>query len=64
MEYRKDETGTAGFNSAFHLFQQQQNQLIEIQWNHPQGNGRVKDAARFGDSEWHCWDENRLDIDC
>jgi hypothetical protein len=64
VEYRKDETGAADFNRAFDLYQQQQNHLIEIQWNQPQGNGRVKDAVRFGDSEWHCWDENKQDIDC
>ncbi len=38
-----------------------------IEWSTETKEGRVKDAGRFGDEDWHCWDtkENGLkDKDC
>lgn len=37
---------------------------VEIQWHHLNQNGRVKDPAHFGDSNWHCWDEFHADMVC
>jgi len=37
---------------------------VEIEWNSTTREGRIKNPMKFGDSEWHCWDENLMDIDC
>ncbi|MDF1699251.1 MAG: hypothetical protein P1U56_25575 [Saprospiraceae bacterium] len=38
--------------------------LIEIEANELEKNGRVKDPKHFEDEEWHCWDTNQKNIDC
>lgn len=63
IEYREDES-SALFNRAYDIFRISTGNLIEIQWNNPDNDGRVKDEARFNDAEWHCWDTNKMDIDC
>ena len=50
------------YNRIFEL--NTSNDHIEINWNDPQGNGRVKDAKRFNDNNWHCWDNQQQDIVC
>jgi len=35
-----------------------------VEWNRTNRSGRVKDALHFEDEEWHCWNENRDNIDC
>ena len=40
------------------------NNLLEIQANEVEENGRVKDPNHFNDSEWHCWDSSKFSIDC
>ncbi len=40
------------------------NNLLEIQANEVEDNGRVKDPKHFNDSEWHCWDAAKFSIDC
>lgn len=37
---------------------------VEIKWHHLNQNGRVKNPAHFGDSDWHCWDEFHVDTTC
>jgi hypothetical protein len=37
---------------------------INIEWNRTTKAGRVKSPSYFTDSEWHCWDENFLDVTC
>jgi len=37
---------------------------MEINWNKPANNGRVKDEAHFGDQDWHCWDADQQDTGC
>jgi hypothetical protein len=38
---------------------------VNIEWNRTTKAGRVKSSGYFGDSEWHCWNENDLlDVDC
>lgn len=38
--------------------------LLEMEGNENTKDGRVKDPKHFNDSEWHCWDESRNNIDC
>ena len=40
------------------------NDLLDIEWNDPASDGRVRHPLRFNDTEWHCWDINKDDIDC
>ncbi len=46
------------------IYLQDVNKLTEIEWNYSAGNGRVRDETHFNDTEWHCWDEQHLDIEC
>ncbi len=46
------------------IYLQGDDKLTEIEWNYTYGNGRVKDPVHFKDTEWHCWDEQQLDVEC
>ncbi|PID93828.1 MAG: hypothetical protein CSA95_05965 [Bacteroidetes bacterium] len=46
------------------IYLQDGDKLTEIEWNYAAGNGHVRDEVHFGDQEWHCWDEQRRDIEC
>jgi hypothetical protein len=52
------------FNRAYDVFLINDNNLLEIEWDEPARNGRVKNLMHFGDEEWHCWDVDKLDVDC
>lgn len=51
-------------NAYYLIYNKGLDNLIEIEWSQITKNGRVKDERRFGDTEWHCWDENFLDTTC
>ena len=51
-------------NAYYLIYNKGQDNLTEIEWNQTNKNGRVKDENKFGDTEWHCWDENLKDPDC
>lgn len=51
-------------NAYYHIYNKGQDNLIEIEWNQANKNGRVKDEIKFKDTEWHCWDVNLEDVDC
>lgn len=38
--------------------------FLQIQWNAPTNEGRVKHEKFYGDTEWHCWDTDLRDTDC
>jgi hypothetical protein len=56
---------TAGerFNHFVELFNKGQNNHTYIAWNSTTKEGRVKDANRFGNNEWHYWDSNHIDVE-
>ena len=35
-----------------------------IEFNSSTEEGRVKDFKRFGDSNWYCWDSDRMNVAC
>jgi hypothetical protein len=37
---------------------------MDVQWSTTLHNGRVKCPARFGTSDWYCWDGNYINITC
>jgi hypothetical protein len=52
------------FNAFYNIYNAQNNNFTEIEWHRTNENGRVSDEMHFGDTEWHCWDENLMDIIC
>ena len=51
-------------NAYYLIYNKGADNLTEIEWSQTNKNGRVKDENKFGNTEWHCWDENLIDIDC
>jgi hypothetical protein len=37
---------------------------VNVEWNSTTYNGRVKCIDYLGDSDWHCWDSNKVNIIC
>jgi hypothetical protein len=35
-----------------------------IDWSSITGEGRVQDLKHFGDTDWHCWDSDQLNVTC
>lgn len=64
IEYREDKDPNADYDRAYDVFKAKDNNLLEIQWNEINKNGRVKNPKEFGTSEWQCWDTEFLDTDC
>jgi len=48
----------------YDIFGQEENRLIEIDYDEVSTSGRVKDNVFFGDEQWHCWNDVHQDIDC
>jgi len=64
IEFRQTDGQGADFNRMYDIYKSDIDNLMEINWNNPSNDGRVKDAEYFGDEEWHCWDTSLQDIDC
>lgn len=54
----------ANYNRAYDVYQGSNTKFLQIEWNEPGVYGRVKDPSRFGDNEWHCWNNELKDVDC
>lgn len=52
------------YDAFYQIFNAEQNNETDIKWNIENKNGRVNDEMHFGNTDWHCWDENLHDIDC
>ena len=52
------------YNASCTLFNSVNSNMINIEWHRINHNGRVESSNYFGDDLWHCWDENRDNIDC
>ena len=37
---------------------------VNIEWNTTVHNGRVKSIDYLGDDQWHCWDANKVNVNC
>jgi hypothetical protein len=37
---------------------------VNVEWNTTTKNGRVKCLDYLGDTDWHCWDSNKLNVTC
>lgn len=64
-DYVEYQTFTSGdFNRGYDVFRANNNELLEIEWNAPRGEGRVRNPGFFNDDQWYCWDENLRDTSC
>jgi hypothetical protein len=64
IEYREFPSSRPEHNRAYDVYRIAEDNLLEIEWNEENHNGRVKNQKAFNDDNWHCWDENFVDIDC
>lgn len=62
IEYRTRPGET--YNRAYDVFQVKENNFLEILWDVPSYEGRVKNPNFFKDEEWHCWNGDQMDTDC
>lgn len=56
--------GGEDYNAYYLIYNKGQDNLIEINWDQTNKNGRVKDQKKFGDTDWHCWNTVLEDITC
>lgn len=64
IEYREYVGTGVDYNRNYDVYKISQDNMLEIQWNTPANNGRVKNPVEFNDSDWHCWDGELMDMDC
>ncbi|WP_375578680.1 hypothetical protein ABWH96_16865 [Marivirga tractuosa] len=62
IAYSRDEN--SDYNRSVEISNTQSGHLIEIDWNNELKFGRVKSENHFGDTDFHCWDENLQDVSC
>jgi hypothetical protein len=49
---------------TIHLFNNVKFSDVSVEWNTTTLNGHVKSIDYLGDTNWHCWDANKLNIVC
>jgi len=64
IEHRRGIGAAENFDRAYDIFKVENDNLLEINWDDSNENGRVKDALKYGDNEWHCWNQALQDSDC
>lgn len=64
VEYREGNVVPNVFDRAYDVNNAEIDNLLEINWDSVNHNGRVKDADKFQDDEWHCWGTDVQDTDC
>ncbi len=64
IEYREGAGAADGFDRAYDVYKAEIDNLLEINWDSVNHNGRVKDAEKYQDQEWHCWGTDLRDMDC
>lgn len=62
IEYKTSNGST--FNRAYDVFRANNNEMLEVEWKAPSGEGRVRNPNFFNDNDWHCWDQDLRDTTC
>lgn len=57
-------TGNTSYDASYNIFTKGENNLVEINWSRETKAGQIRDPKTFSDEEFHCWDENGVDIEC
>lgn len=52
------------YDAFYDIYNKGKNNHTNIEWNRQSKAGRVKDPLHFGDSNWHCWDNQLQNIQC
>jgi len=52
------------YNLSYDIYNKGKDNHTYIEWSNATKAGRVKDPLHFGDSQWHCWDDNLNDVAC
>ncbi|MCD4737141.1 MAG: hypothetical protein K8R53_13945 [Bacteroidales bacterium] len=55
---------TNPLNAFYNIYFTGADNMINIEWKDPDFYGRIKEPNYFGNEDWHCWDENLLDVIC
>ena len=64
LEYKEFPIDRHGYDRSYKVFQVQEDNLLEIEWNEENHHGRVRHPGHFGTTDWQCWDGNYVDVDC
>jgi hypothetical protein len=57
-------TGTLDSKYAVYYFNGVKFSSVSIEWNSSTKNGRVQSIEYLGDSNWYCWDSNKINVTC
>ncbi|NPA45454.1 MAG: hypothetical protein GXO49_07965 [Chlorobi bacterium] len=52
------------FNNYYQIYNKGLDNLINVEWSQSDKSGRVIDELWYKDTDWHCWNENKEDIEC
>jgi hypothetical protein len=60
---------TAGSLNAYYTIHYYNSSILKfsdvnVEWNTTTRNGRVKCIDYLGDTNWHCWDANKINVTC
>lgn len=62
IEY--SQTNNSDFNRSYDIYIDKDDNRVEIDWHHENGNGRIKNPRFYGDDNFRCWDTDFQDVDC
>jgi hypothetical protein len=57
-------TNTLNAYYTIHYYNDLKFSDVNVEWNTTTHNGRLKCLDYLGDSDWHCWDANKINITC
>jgi hypothetical protein len=52
------------YDHIWDMYNKDEDNHTYIEWSSTTKEGRVKDLDRFGDSDWHCWDSDLMNVAC
>lgn len=57
-------TNSTTYDRFYDIYYIEKTNLIEIDWNSTTRVGQIKDSIKFGDTNWHCWNNNLVNSVC
>ncbi len=57
-------TALTAYDRFYNIYINSTDNTTNIEWNSVNRTGHVKDQLHFGDQNWHCWDENLMNVVC
>ncbi|MBU0765055.1 MAG: hypothetical protein KJ607_09495 [Bacteroidetes bacterium] len=55
---------SGNYDAFYHIYNKGADNLTEIEADRTTQEGRIKDEAHFGNTDWYCWDNNHYNVDC